>query len=642
METRMMEIPRRTVQAETRPTFNGPGAVRFRGTLLERRTFVGWPNGQYGISLVVMREFLRRGAILGALAAATAATGADPVPLLPATPSATLTGAESGAGRIRPADGDDRHLHAFRVTTSRKPPYPWNVSLPTPTTGPIRAGDTLQFRYSARRITSSHETGEAQIDAVVEESSGDHRKLMECSHSFTTEWSDVSVPFRADKDAAAGGAQATLRFGFAPQEVEVANVSLVNHGPDVDPATLPKTIRRYPGFEADAPWRTAARERIDRVRRADLTITVVDADGRPVPDARVRVRLDRHAFALGTCIKVPRILGTTPDDERYRATLARHFTKAVFEDDLKWDNWERGGAEHHDRVLATIRWLREHHLSPRGHVIVWPSWGRMPARLRGLEKDPAALRKALEERVDGQTQSLANLLDEWDVVNENYAHTDATDILGRSAMADWFRIAARNSPSTRLFYNDYVMFQGDGPGSPSETLYSILAHLEADGAPIGGIGEQAHFGGNPPGPEAVLAKLDRFATLDLPIQITEFDIDTADRDLQVAWTRDFLTTVFSHPAVTGVICWGFWEGSHWKPRAAFWDRDWNLRPNGRVWLDLFEREWTTDETVTTDAQGRCTVRTFKGRVAVAAKTDGRSGDAVIDVAGDAAATVDVR
>lgn len=593
----------------------------------------------YGVGM--HRPILAATVLAAAVAAFSIAVAAaevvPPARLIPESPATTLTGAEAAAGRVEPGTGDASHRNAFRVVTIRKPPYPWNVSLPTRTTGAIRAGDTLQLVYSARCIASGHETGEAQVDAVVEETDQEHRKLMECSHSFTGEWGDVSVPFRADKDAAAGAAQATLRFGFAPQTVEVANLDLVNHGPDVDPATLPRTIRRYPGFEADAPWRAAARERIDRIRKAELAVSVVDADGRPVPGARVRVRLDRHAFALGTCIKVPRILGTTPDDERYRETLARHFTKAVFEDDLKWEQWEQGGERHRERVLATIRWLRDHDLSPRGHVIVWPSWGRMPARLRALEQDPAALRRAIEERVESQTRSLAGLLDEWDVVNENYAHTDATDILGRSVMADWFRIAARETPRTRLFYNDYVMFQGAGPGSPSETLFGILSDLREAGAPIGGIGEQAHFGGNPPGPEAVLAKLDRFATLGLPIQVTEFDVDTADRDLQVAYTRDFLITIFSHPAVTGIVCWGFWEGSHWKPRAAFWDREWNVRPNGRVWLDLFEREWTTDETATTDASGRCAVRAFKGRLAVAADSDGRRGDATIEL--DAAADV---
>ncbi len=556
---------------------------------------------------------------------------AAPAAMLPEAPAATLKGADAAAGRIEAVPGDDRHRRAFRVMTLRKPPYPWNVSLPTLTTGPIEVGDTLQLTYSARRIASSHETGEAQVDAVVEESSGDHRKLMECSHSFTDAWGDVSVPFRADQAAAAGEAQVALRFGFAPQTVEIANLALENHGPDVDPQSLPRMIRRYPGFEPGAAWRAAARERIDQVRKADLTIVVVDADGLPVPEARVHVTLDHHAFAIGTCVRADRILGTTPDDDRYRETLARHFTKAVFENDLKWEPWQQGGEQHRARVLETIRWLRDHDLSVRGHVIVWPSWRASPAWLRDLDGQPDRLRSEIERRVDSQTKDLAGLLDEWDVVNENYAHTDFTDLLGRSAMAGWFRIAARNSPGTRLFYNDYVMFQGEGPGSPSDTLLGILRDLKASGAPLGGIGEQAHFGGNPPGPEAVLAKLDRFATLGLPIQITEFDIDTADVDLQLAWTRDFLLTVFSHPTVTGVVSWGFWEGQHWKPRAAFWDRDWNLRPHGRAFLDFFEREFTTDEMATTDDAGRCTIRAFRGRTLVAAESGERRATATIDL-----------
>ncbi|MFM8413512.1 MAG: endo-1,4-beta-xylanase [Planctomycetota bacterium] len=574
-----------------------------------------------------------------ACASAASARAAGPVPLLPARPQPKISGAAADAGRLESIAGEPGRERVLRVTTTRKPPYPWNVSLPVRTIGAIAAGDTLQLTFAARRVTSAHETGEAQIDAVVEESGGEHRKLAESSHSFTDAWAEVSVPFRADRAAAAGEVQAALRFGFAPQCVELANLMLVNHGPDVDPASLPRTVRRYPGFAADAPWRKAAAERIERIRMATLDITVRDAAGRPVPGATVRVRLERHAFALGTCVKVDRILGTSDDDARYRETLERHFTKAVFENDMKWDPWERGGERQQERVRDTIRWLRDHGISPRGHVIVWPSWGNMPARLRDLEQDPVALRRALEERVAGQTRALAGLLDEWDVVNENYAHTDVTKILGRDVMADWFRIAARETPGTRLFYNDYVMFQGDGPGSPSETLFTILSDLVRSGAPIGGIGEQAHFGGNPPGPEAVLAKLDRFATLGLPIQITEFDVDTADGDLQVAWTRDFLITVFSHPAVTGVICWGFWEGSHWKPRAAFWDRQWNLRPNGRAWLDLFEQEWTTDEEAVADASGRCTVRAFKGRLAVTAEHGGRHGAATVTHAADGTVTI---
>jgi GH35 family endo-1,4-beta-xylanase len=169
-----------------------------------------------------------------------------------------------------------------------------------------------------------------------------------------------------------------------------------------------------------------------------------------------------------------------------------------------------------------------------------------------------------------------------------------------------------------LFYNDYIMFAGEGAGSPSQYFHDTIRFLVDGGAPIGGIGEQGHFGGSPPAPEKVLAAFDRFAGFGLPIQISEFDIDTSDQELQVAYMRDFLTACFSHPALTGVMSWGFWEGRHWKPRAAMWDKAWNVRPHGKVWLDLVTREWWTDTGAMTDDRGRCVVRAFRGRHEVSA------------------------
>lgn len=586
-----------------------------------------------------MHRVLALGLLLLAMSFTPVAGVAAPTNLLPVNPPTDLHGSHATAGHVERINAADGTL--LRVSTLKKPPYPWNISLPARTVGPIHEGDTLQLKFSARKVASEHETGEVQIDCVVERSDGDHRKLMEGSHSFTSEWSDISLPFRADESLTTGAAQVALRFGFAPQTAEVRNLALVNHGSGIDPSSLPKTIRRYPGFEPDAPWRNGAAERIEQIRKADLAVEVTDPKGRPVPDAKLRVALERHAFALGSCVTNKRILGTGSDDDRYRDTLRAHFNKAVFENDLKWEPREKGGADHVARTRRTIAWLREHGFAIRGHVIVWPSWRSSPPRLKAIERDPEALRRAIEERIAGQTQALAGLLDEWDVVNENYAHTDFTDILGRGALADWFWIAARGSPGTRLFYNDYVMFQGDGPGSPSAALFKILSDLKATGAPLAGIGEQGHFGGNPPGPEQVLAKLDRFAALGLPIQITEFDVDTADTDLQAAYTRDFLTTVFSHPAVTGVMCWGFWEGDHWKPRAAFWDREWNLKPNGRIWLDLFERQWHTDLNAVTDADGRCQLRVFKGRLRIEARADGAEATQSLIVEDDATARITI-
>ena len=52
--------------------------------------------------------------------------------------------------------------------------------------------------------------------------------------------------------------------GIDPECFELADLSFVNHGPNVDPASLPRSPpRRYRGHEPDAPWRAEALARIE-------------------------------------------------------------------------------------------------------------------------------------------------------------------------------------------------------------------------------------------------------------------------------------------------------------------------------------------------------------------------------------------
>lgn len=80
---------------------------------------------------------------------------------------------------------------------------------------------------------------------------------------------------------------------------------------------------------------------------------------------------------------------------------------------------------------------------------------------------------------------------------------------------------------------------------------------------------------------------------------------------------------FSHPSVELIQQWGFWERSHWRPRAALFREDWTPKPNGRRFLDLVFNRWMTRETGTTGADGRFAVRGFLGEYEVAAEKDGR-------------------
>ncbi len=69
---------------------------------------------------------------------------------------------------------------------------------------------------------------------------------------------------------------------------------------------------------------------------------------------------------------------------------------------------------------------------------------------------------------------------------------------------------------------------------------------------------------------------------------------------------------FSHPAIKGFVIWGFWEGAHWLPSAAMIRKDWSTKPNYAVWNDLIYKQWWTDETGTTAADGIYRTRGFLG------------------------------
>jgi hypothetical protein len=234
---------------------------------------------------------------------------------------------------------------------------------------------------------------------------------------------------------------------------------------------------------------------------------------------------------------------------------------------------------------------------------------------------------------------------EYDVTNELRDCTDVHALLGREGVAEWYAEARKILPAAKLALNENTILTNGGATVANQDLYlDWYRILKAAGQAPDVMGFQAHFGESFTGAETVWAILDRFAReTAAELQITEFDINTADEEAQAAYTRDFMTACFAHPRITGFTMWGFWEGDHWLPKGAFWRKDWTPKPNAKVLEDLLTRAWWTRATATTDAQGRATVRAFLGEHAVTATVGGAPVAAVarLDQAGKAV-TVDVR
>ncbi|BAM03107.1 endo-1,4-beta-xylanase [Phycisphaera mikurensis] len=505
---------------------------------------------------------------------------------------------------------------AVRLTSRARGDF-WHVEWTTGDFPQIRRGDVLLLRFHARTLSSEQEDGLGTITAFVQQNERPFNPSLMETVSIGPEWTRIALPFRSLQDYPPDGDQLTLGVGGAVQELEVAGVGLLRFPAGTRVRDLPVTRITYPGREPDAPWRAAAERRIRELRTSPMTVAVVDADGRPVAGAEVRVDHLRHGFAFGTAVRVETLLGNDADAAAYREKLFAHFNTATPENGLKWGRWE--DPRHRTATMRALRVLRDAGLAVRGHALVWPSWAKsrvdLTAERAAAEAgDTQPLREKIEAHLVDVLRETSGLVDAWDVVNEPWNHHDFMDLLGDEAMVRWFEIARRQAPRKKLFLNDFgILTVGDQETDGHQDHYfKTISYLLDRGAPLDAIGVQGHFGsaGLTP-PDRIERILDRFAGFGLPITITEFDLMTQDEELQADYTRDLLTVAFSHPAVDGFILWGFWDGAHWRGNAAMYRRDWTLKPAGRAILDLMDA-WSTHATVTTDASGVATLTAFHG------------------------------
>ncbi|MHC4248676.1 MAG: endo-1,4-beta-xylanase [Planctomycetota bacterium] len=337
------------------------------------------------------------------------------------------------------------------------------------------------------------------------------------------------------------------------------------------------------------------------------------------PGARVRVTQLRHEFEFGTAI-ARKMFGEGGDAEakrRYKEILDANFNAAVHENALKWYSTERNGPGDPDYGPADrmLEWCERHDIRMRGHCVYWGVEKHVQKWQKDLSDDE--LRRALARRGREVTSRYKDRIPEYDLNNEMVHGNYYAKRLGPGVVADMFRWAKEGDPRARLYVNDYGMISGGGAGRYAK---QIRGFLDA-GIPVGGIGVQGHFGGKV-NPGHVKRTLDKLAAFGLPIKVTEYDANTKDEGAKAAALESLYRVAFAHPAVEGILMWGFWEGAHWKPDAAPWKRDFTPSPAAEKYRELVYREWWTTEEAVADARGRCEVRAFFGRHRVEA--DGKS------------------
>jgi endo-1,4-beta-xylanase len=516
----------------------------------------------------------------------------------------------------------------LEVTTVREISPSWAIQVAAPSLAPVAKNDTALLRFRGRVTKTLHETGQGRVRVTVQRMKGDFQRSAAAQFDLLPEWTDFQVPVRFASNYQPGEFGVYFGFGFSAQTVEIAGVSLVHYGKSVAYSDLPRSRVTYTGMAPDAPWRTAALERIEKIRKGDMAVFVTDTTGRPVPSARVSIEMRQHLFEFGTAVPFSLLMDESPQRDAYRKHLLSIFNAVGPENDLKWPAWAGDKGDNRKRTLAALHWLKDNNIPVRGHVLIWPGAKRLPASVAALIGTPreSEIPGLITAHIADIANATAGLVSEWDVLNEPFSHHQLMDLFGREIMADWFK-AARQSlgPAVPLYFNDWG--NHDLASDPVHTRHFIdtARFIMAHGGPINGLGLQAHIGGTPPSPESLLSTLDLYQKeLGLPVRVTEFDFSIDDPQLHAAYTRDFLIAYFSHPLTAGIQFWGFWEKSHWRPEAALFNADWSERPAGTAVRTLLRETWWTNISGDTDAAGACTTRGFYGRYTIRATLGDRT------------------
>jgi len=354
---------------------------------------------------------------------------------------------------------------------------------------------------------------------------------------------------------------------------------------------------------------------------------------RTAPGAVVTVEQLRHEFWFGATIATGVFNGrTAPEDAaKWKEVFLSHFNAGVIEAAFKWHEMEKErGKVEYAVVDSMLEWASAHGIPVRGHCIFWGIPRYVPEWLKPLGDEP--LRLAVRQRARSIAARYRGQFAEYDLNNEMIHGNWFEQRLGPQITRDMARWVKEGDPGAVLYFNDYDILTGKRLDDYIQHIRTVLS----SGAPMDGIGVQGHLHGDAFDEAELRRALDALGELKLPVRITEFNFPGQrskyyqKRELRLSEEeetakgdalRRYFRISFAHPAVTGILMWGFWEGANWIPQSSLYRRDWTPTPAAEAYRKLVFGEWWTRAETKADANGIAAVRAFYGmhRVRAAGK-----------------------
>ena len=270
------------------------------------------------------------------------------------------------------------------------------------------------------------------------------------------------------------------------------------------------------------------------------------------------------------------------DDPAYVALFTRHLSQLTPEWEMKMEYILRpDGSFRFDAPDRLARFARDNRLRLFGHALVW--YAQKPAAFERIDGDPRAFAAAYRNYILAVAGRYRGQAVGWDVVNEAVAE-DGDGLreslwsrnLGRlDHMRLAFEHAREADPGAVLFINDYNL---ESRPRKRATYLRLIEDLLKAGAPLGGIGNQAHLNADL-APGEFTRSLRELASFGLPVHVAEIDISlnrargmfSSRADLEARQARlygEVVEAMMTLPARQrfALTTWGLRDGDSWLTR----------------------------------------------------------------------------
>ncbi|WP_073190055.1 endo-1,4-beta-xylanase [Fibrobacter sp. UWP2] len=479
-----------------------------------------------------------------------------------------------------------------KVVVKTLPKIWWGLQLQPPKFLADSAYYTLSFKAK----------GNMPINAVVQGGPPDYRQKESASFQLTDKWQTFSMKFLADQKGY-GLNNVTFHVGLQKGWIQMDDVRIEKA----------ETL--------DTLWYQTAESRIDSLRKKDFTV-------KAAPGSKVSVKLLRHAFPFGTALNITTDSKSDSIENWYKAKAKKFFWHAVSENQFKWPEYEpKKGKILKKEMYRYVDFTQANGWKLRGHALMWGHQGYGFDKHYSNPQTPKQCNdfgKMLKARIDRDLKEYKGKITEYDVWNEPLHESYTFNTCGWQYLDSAFIWAHKADPDAMLYLNEYNVVAA----AETDRYVSLIKGMLDRKVPIMGVGVQCHFNARPVEPALIKERLDKIASLGLPIKVTELDFGTWDQGMtlsekgQADAYEKFIRSAFSHPAINGIVLWGFWDNRHWIKNGGIIGADGHEKEAAKRIYDLWHKKWTTEATATAGNDGVAKFRGFKGRYQVTA--DGKT------------------